>query len=76
MTDSSPLKPQTPARLTEKVEAGGDSASGFHERGLKSLERAKATGVYFTAEEVVSGLEARLVAAKAQLIEGRPPLRD
>ena len=40
--------------------------SGFWERALESRERAKATGVYFSADEVLSGLEARLVAAIAQ----------
>lgn len=37
----------------------------FHKRGFESLAHARETGVYFTAEEVLSGLEARLAVAKA-----------
>lgn len=36
----------------------------FHRRGFASLVQAKETGIYFTAEEVLSGLKDRLAAAK------------
>lgn len=39
--------------------------SEFHQRGFDSLARAKETGVYVNAEDVFSGLEERLRAAKA-----------
>lgn len=38
----------------------------FHKRGFESLAHARDTGVYSTAEAVLSRLEARLAAAKAQ----------
>lgn len=37
----------------------------FHKRGFASLARAKETGAYLDADEVLSGLEDRLQAAKA-----------
>ena len=52
---------------TAKDDAGRCCDSGFLARGLESLERAKATDVYYTADEVLSGLENRLKAAKGRL---------
>jgi hypothetical protein len=46
--------------LTRRV-----SEAEFHKRGFASLARAKETGVYLDADEVLSGLEDRLRAAKA-----------
>jgi hypothetical protein len=46
--------------LTRRV-----AESEFHKRGFASLARAKEAGVYVDAEDVFSGLEDRLRAAKA-----------
>lgn len=63
---SNQLPPQTHAQLPELDDAGQSVDSRFRKRGLESLERAKSTGVYFSADEVLSDLEARLCVAKAQ----------
>lgn len=38
----------------------------FHKRGFESLAHASDTGIYFTAETVLTDLESRLAVAKAQ----------
>lgn len=48
----------------EDVDQARDS--GFVERALVSRERAIKTGVYFSADEVLSRLEVRLLAAIAK----------
>lgn len=63
---SNQLPSQSQAQLPELDVAGRGGDPSFRQRGLESLERAKSTGVYFSADEVLSDLKARLSAAKAQ----------
>ncbi len=43
----------------------------FHQRGFESLAQAQVTGIYFSPEEVLSGPESRLAAAKAKSLNRR-----
>lgn len=63
---SNQLPPLSQAQLAALEDADRARDSGFWERALESRERAEETGVYFSAEEVLAGLEARLVAAIAK----------
>jgi hypothetical protein len=41
--------------------------TGFIERGLKSLDRARESGVYVSSEQVFARLERRLATARRKL---------
>ncbi len=63
---SNQLPAMTQGQLAAQEKADRARDSGYLERALVSSERAKKTGVYFSADEVLSRLEARLFAAIAK----------